>query len=249
MLLFLCLSLPLGAVTPRLYNELPPSLQHFKEKVERQASLYPEIFFLQALDGERRVALTFDDGPGPLTPLILDVLKKYQIKATFFVLGERVQTYPEVVERMIEEGHVIGNHTYSHPDLRNLSPLEMYEEEVVPTSTLIGDITGYYPILLRPPYGAIEDEAILFLGEKGWRIINWSIDTFDWDREQNSSEEILEKIEAYHHEGAIILMHDGGSRSTLEVLPHLIMSLKREGYCFCTVDRLLDLSPYLYMED
>lgn len=250
LLIVLSMGDPLGAMAPRLYNEMPSYLQPFKEKVEEQASLYPDLFFLQALDGERRVALTFDDGPGPLTPLILDVLKEHQVQATFFILGERAKTYPEVVKRMIREGHVLGNHTWSHPDLTHLSFLEMVKEELEPTSSLIRDITARYPLLLRPPYGALNDEAILFLGREGWRVINWSLDTFDWDKEQSSKEEILEKVMAYHHEGAIILMHDGGGdNNTLEVLPLLIGYLRKEGYSFDTVDRLLNLDPYLCIED
>lgn len=236
---------PLGATIPRLYNEMPPYLLSFQERVEEQASLYPNTFFLCAVDGEKKVALTFDDGPGPITSKILDVLAQYRIRATFFVLGERVKVYPEIIVRMLEEGHILGNHSWSHQDLRDLSPQEILKEELFPTSSIIQDLTGFFPLLLRPPYGAINHEAIDFLGALGWKIINWSLDTFDWDGEQNSQEELVEKVIAYHHPGAIILFHDGGEREgTLEALPQIIEFLGEKGYTFTTIDELLGLTPY-----
>lgn len=243
--LLLLLILPVGATAPRLYNQLPPYLEPFGEKVEEQACRYPQIFFLHAGPGEKKVALTFDDGPGPFTAQILDILSQYQVPATFFVLGEQLEEYSYLLGRILEEGHVLGNHSWSHPDFRNLSPQEILEGEILPTSTFIQNRTGLFPLLIRPPYGAVEDRAISFLGEEGFFLINWSLDTFDWDGEQNTTEEMQQKIKEYHHPGAIILMHDGeNGQAAAKALPHLIEKLQELGYGFQRVDMLLGLTPY-----
>lgn len=225
---------------------MPPYLEPFKERVEEQARLYPGLFFLSALHGEKKIGLTFDDGPSTWTPLILDILQEYQIQATFFLLGERAQPYSHIIEEILKDGHLIGNHSFSHQDLRELSPQEVFEKEIHPTSLLLEEMTGLYPLILRPPYGAISDEAIEYLGQKGFRIVNWSLDTFDWDRDQNSIQEIWQKVESYHHPGAIILLHDGGGNreNTLKALPLLIETLQKRGYLFQRLDELLAIDPY-----
>lgn len=238
--------LPAAATTPVIYNELPSYLQPFQDTVEEQARCYPHIFFLSALHGEKMVALTFDDGPGPFTPQILHILAQHNLPATFFVLGEGLEEYSHILLRILEEGHTLGNHSWSHPDFRYLSSLEVLQEEIIPTSSLLQELTGLYPLLIRPPYGAILDETIAILGAEGYSIINWSLDSFDWDRTQGTKGEILEKILDYHHPGAIILMHDGGEgrEEVVAALPHLIKALQERGYGFQTVDALLGITPY-----
>lgn len=232
---------PLAAETPYLHNEMPEYLQDFKETVARQVVEFPEVYFLSAVTEKKIVALTFDDGPDEVTTAeLLDILQEEGIKATFFVKGTQVEKFPDLTERIVEEGHQIANHSWSHPDFRKLDNKEIVEDELISTSEIIKEYTGYYPKTLRPPYGAVTDENIEFLKERGWRIINWSIDSFDWDPDQNSPEEIETKINKYYHPGAIILMHCGqGREGTVEALPDIINNLREKGYQFLTVEELL----------
>ncbi|HHY15755.1 MAG TPA: polysaccharide deacetylase family protein [Firmicutes bacterium] len=228
-----------AAAAGSLRNVMPPYLRGFQETVQRQAEKYPEYFHLSGGAAEKKIALTFDDGPHKSnTPLILDILKSRDIKATFFVLGENVKKHPEIIHRINEAGHQIGNHSKTHSDLRNLTNEEILKTELDPTSHLIEAITGTYPKFMRPPYGALRDESIEFLGELGWQIINWSIDSFDWDQAENEAEEILSKIEEYHHPGAIILLHCSGPNTAL-ALPKIISLLETQDYDFVTVEELL----------
>ncbi len=243
-ILLMLFNLSLGAngnYQPKLFNEMPEYLLGFKKTVEEQAVKFPEFFYLSSPEQERTVALTFDDGPDSVnTPIILEILKKEGIKATFFLLGQNIIKYPEIVKEIAREGHQIANHTWTHPDLRKLNNNYLLTEELLACSKEIERIIGEYPKVMRPPYGAVRDDTIKLLGEKGWKIVNWSIDTFDWDQSQNSVEAIQHKVEKYIHPGAIILMHDGaGMDSTVRALPGLIEKLRENGYTFRTVTQLL----------
>lgn len=225
-----------------VHNEMPTYLQSFKDTVERQAQDFPGIFYLSGNPETKRVALTFDDGPDEhYTPAILDILQEYGVKATFFVLGQQVQRFPHITLEIHEAGHTIGNHSYSHPDFRKLSCEEIIEE-ITSTDQLLQELHISSHPYLRPPYGAIRDETITYLGAKDWVIVNWSLDTFDWDTDHTSPEAILDHVQAYSHPGAIILLHNaGGNRSaTVEALPNLITYLQEQGYELITIDSLLN---------
>lgn len=234
--------------TPYLRNERlgVPKFQEFKKTVARQAAQFPDLYFLEALDYDQEVALTFDDGPDEVyTEQILDILKQYNVKATFFLLGTNMQHYPDVVKRIVAEGHAIGNHSYSHPDLRKFSKEDAFQTELDKTQQIFAELVGFKPNIFRPPYGAITDEQIPYFAEQGLRTINWSIDTFDWDKKQNSAEEMTqEKIFRYLHEGGIILMHSaGGNReNTVKALPGIIEGLLERGYQLKTIPELLEIS-------
>lgn len=235
----------LSPKTPHLRNEMTTSkLKEFKRTVARQAMTFPESYFLEALDYDKEVALTFDDGPDQIyTPQILDVLKESNVKATFFLVGSKMLEYPEIVQRIQAEGHAIGGHSYSHPDFRKMSPEMVFETEVEKTQEILEDILGYQPTFLRPPYGAITDQQIEYLAQRNLKIINWSIDTFDWDKKQNSIAELTGKIERYLHEGAIILMHSAGSdrKNTVQALPKIIKFLIAQGYHLTTIPEMLEI--------
>ncbi len=228
---------------PQLYNDMPGYLEDFKLTVERQAQKFPEVFYLNYNIKAKVVALTFDDGPDRInTPLLLDILKEKRAIATFFLIGSSVQEEPAIIRRIKDEGHQIANHSWSHPDFRDLGNKVILEEELYSTSELIEELTGTYPLYIRPPYGAINDKTIEVLGEKGWEIINWSIDSFDWDKKNNKPEQILEKVKKYIHPGAVILMHSGENNgSTVVALPGIIDFLRMNGYEFKTVRELLNL--------
>ncbi len=229
-------------LSPVAYSSIPPGFEEFQENVKKQARKYPDIFFLQGPGSRKKIALTFDDGPDAVyTPAVLDILKKYQVPATFFLIGKNVSRYPEITSRIVSEGHTVGNHSWSHPDFRELSFSEILEQEILPTYRIIKKIAGQEHLLLRPPYGAIADETIELLGQEDWKIINWSLDTFDWYENYNEPQTILDRVLDNIHPEAIILMHSGGGNrdNTLKALPLIIEALQAKGYSFTTVNKLL----------
>lgn len=234
--------------TPYLHNEMTTDkLQLFKETVAHQAKLFPNYFFLEGPGSAKEIALTFDDGPeGTYTPQVLNVLKEYNVKATFFFVASRIEAYSEVTKRAKAEGHAIGMHGYEHLDLRTMSPVYAYDSQVWRAEKVFKNLLGIEPAFLRPPYGAITDEQIPYFGQRGVKVIDWSIDSFDWDNTQNSVEEITEKVLKYAHEGAIVLMHSGNNKAnTVKSLPLIIKALRERGYTFKTVPEMLGIPEYL----
>ncbi len=212
----------------------------FVDRIKSQLERYPEHFFIRSFSAERKVALTFDDGPGPHTERILDILSEYEVQATFFVLGFQVENFPGLLTRIVRDGHQVANHSYSHSDFSEL-PLAEVKREIELTNQLIKRETGFEPELIRPPYGRITDEQLENLIAEGYKFINWSVDSLDWDEEVNDHQIMMSRIDNTVHPGAIILLHDaGGDRSETEkLLPKLIKSLQERGYDFVTVDELL----------
>nr|WP_144922585.1 polysaccharide deacetylase family protein [Paenibacillus bovis] len=232
-----------------------PDLKGGPEKLERNRQQpvdlrilqkrYPDIFFLQGPADQKQIAITFDDGPDPrFTNGVLDVLKQYNVPATFFLFGSRAVANPEIVKRIHNEGHVIGNHTYSHINLVKDATPEILEEEVSKTEDALNGIIGYRTKLFRPPYGFLYNELVEKLGEMNYYVIAWSVDSLDWqeDPPEVITSNVVEKI----HPGAIILMHDGaesdGDRTnTIKALQQIIPALQQQGYKFVTVPELLNI--------
>ncbi|MEK4386210.1 polysaccharide deacetylase family protein [Solibacillus sp. FSL W7-1464] len=206
---------------------------------------YPEIFFIQGPADQKRIALTFDDGPDPrFSNDVLDVLKQYNVPATFFVLGSKAVANPEIVKRMQNEGHVIGNHTYLHPNLVEEADLGTLESEVTRTEDTLNEIIGYRTKLFRPPYGFLYNELVEKLGNMNYSVIGWSVDSLDW--QEDPPEVIASKVVDNIHPGAIILMHDGAESSgdrtnTILSLQQIIPKLQEQGYEFVTVPDLLSI--------
>jgi len=209
----------------------------------QQVLLYPESFFIRRPDVDREedfnkkeISLTFDDGPDPEnTEFILDILREKEVKATFFLLGKKVAKYPELVKKIYQEGHQIGNHSWTHRNFQYLDDFQILKEEIFPASELIAELTGTYPVILRPPYGIINNKTIELLSDKQWKIVMWSIDPYDWRFE---AEEIIRRTKRYSHPGGIILLHCTGE-NTVEALPVIIDFLLAEGYIFRRIDELL----------
>ncbi|KGA98939.1 chitooligosaccharide deacetylase [Alkalihalobacillus alcalophilus ATCC 27647 = CGMCC 1.3604] len=206
---------------------------------------YPDTFILQGPTDQNRIALTFDDGPDArFTEDVLDVLNQYNVPATFFLLGSRAVAYPEIVTRIQNEGHVIANHTYFHPNLVDESDIETLEREVSRTEDALNDIIGYRTSLFRPPYGFLYNELVEKLAEMQYLVIGWSVDSLDWqeDPPETIAANVLDNVQP----GAIILMHDGadwdGDRTnTIESLHQIIPALQEQGYEFVTVPELLNV--------
>lgn len=217
------------------------------EKVEVDTITPPqEVRFYHGPTDSKRVALTFDDGPHPLyTPRILDILKERNIRATFFVIGSQVKRHPELVRRIVDEGHIIANHSWGHPNLTMRSP-EGVQKELIDTNVAIAKVTGRIPRLMRPPYGGINARVESQLDELGFKAILWSVDTRDWER--LSPSEIVNKVRYQTRPGGIILLHDGGGirEHTVTALPQIISYLEEEGYQLVTVPELLHVPAYHY---
>ena len=182
---------------------------------------------------KKRIALTFDDGPHPIyTPQMLELLKEEQVPATFFLLGENVELYGDVVKEIAKEGHLIGNHTYHHVQITSLS-LEEACKEIQETSDLIEELTGTGTEYVRPPFGTWNEEL-----EERLNLIPvmWSIDTKDWTT-QNVDWIVRETVKhAEDHD--IILMHDS-YQSTVDAVKRVIEQLEAEGFEFVTVDEII----------
>ncbi|MBM3857133.1 MAG: polysaccharide deacetylase family protein [Verrucomicrobia bacterium] len=182
------------------------------------------------------VAMTFDDGPSPaLTPKLLDLLKQRGIKVTFFVIGQNVEHAPEVVARAASEGHEIGNHTWDHPALTKLSDARV-QEEINKTSEAIVKATGKKPVLLRPPYGAMNPRVHRLVDQDGMKVVLWSVDPNDWKRP--GSAVVERRILAGAKPGSIILSHDIHP-GTIEAMPATLDALLAKGYKFVTVSELI----------
>lgn len=216
--------------------KLDDSKDVIEEVIEEEAEVENETVVLNP-DG-KYVALTFDDGPSSkVTPRILQTLEQHDAKATFFMLGNRVEMYPTIAAQVAAEGHEIANHTFSHPNLKKLSHKEM-TEEIEKTNKLIEISTGVTPTLFRPPYGIYSQDILNYTASNNYSTILWSVDSLDWKSRNPAAikKEILSNIT----NRSIVLMHDLHT-ATAEALPELLMTLKQEGYEFVTVSELLTL--------
>lgn len=188
---------------------------------------------------KKKIALTFDDGPHPrITPEILDILDEYHIKATFFVIGINAKNYPEALSQVVDGGHEIGNHTYSHKVLKS-RPKDVIYKEIIDTEKEILKKSSVTPHLIRPPCGLYDDSLVAIAEENNYKIVLWNIDTHDWahSASQNMVSNVVTKVRG----GDIILFHDyiSGENNTPDTLKILIPKLLDMGYEFVTVSELL----------
>ncbi len=172
------------------------------------------------------VALTFDDGPGKYAGTLLDTLKKYDAKATFFLEGQYVKSRPSYVKRMVKEGHEIGNHSYKHPDFTKISPAAI-RSEIQKTNDEIKKAAGVEPKLLRPPYGMADLPTSEVATEFGMPIILWTGGSRDWDTKNEAA--IKKQTLSVAKQNSIVLMHDW-VKQTVDAMPSLIKTLLKKGY-------------------
>ncbi|MFD0960177.1 polysaccharide deacetylase family protein [Paenibacillus chungangensis] len=193
--------------------------------------------------GEKNVvALTFDDGPdNRYTTAILDILKEEGVKATFFVVGSQVEKHPEVLQRMHDEGHGIGNHSLGHENFRKLSRKQIIHN-VARSDKAIEEVLGYSTKWFRAPYGALSKTLLEVLEEQDREHTGWTVDTRDWAG--TSVKDMQEMIRHETKPGGILLMHSFGGKhikNTVEMLPGAIKDLREMGYTFVTMDELEEL--------
>jgi cellulose synthase/poly-beta-1,6-N-acetylglucosamine synthase-like glycosyltransferase/peptidoglycan/xylan/chitin deacetylase (PgdA/CDA1 family) len=220
---------------------------------EEQFREFPSAYVIarRGAGNRRQVALTFDDGPDPTwTPRILDVLQREHAPATFFVIGLSADQQPGLLRRMVAEGHEIGNHTFTHPDISAITRQQL-RLEMNATERLLESVLGRRSLLFRPPYAEdVEPETpdevspLLFTSGQGYYTIGMAIDPNDW---QGPGVDAIVKSaldQVRNNEGRIVLLHDGGGdrSETIEALPRLIQALRKEGYQLVTVSDLMGLT-------
>lgn len=186
------------------------------------------------------VALTFDDGPSSYTSAVLDVLKREQVHATFFLIGQQVAGGASLARRMLAEGHMIGDHTWSHANVSGGGAFA--SGQISSTASAIQRATGFRPCLFRAPYGAVSSSLIGVAHGLGMTTVEWDVDPRDWALPGSGA--IYSRIVGSTHNGSIVLMHDGGGprSQTLAALPDIIRTLKARGYGFVTVAELTGAS-------
>ncbi|WP_245534014.1 polysaccharide deacetylase family protein [Effusibacillus pohliae] len=245
-------------VRPDQWKYLSRQVAPFQHGPERMAERHPHVRHVDwasrfpndvILHGPRRneIALTFDDGPDDVwTPRVLSVLAHYDVKATFMCVGRRIADHPQVLRRIYREGHVVGNHSWNHPNLTKI-PISQVGEQVERTANEIHRLVGVRPHLFRPPYGALNEPVIREIIALGNKIILWNVDSLDWAR--LTAAQVTANILAHAGPGSIVLEHSAGGRGesledTVRALPRVIETLREEGYRFVTVPELLGIPAY-----
>lgn len=191
-------------------------------------------------DSNKAIALTFDDGPWPIyTEQVLDILKQNDIKATFFLIGQHLENYPEIAQKVVESGHALGNHTWSHH--YHPVPREVAAKEIEDTNALIHEVTGFKTEWFRPPGGVLTNGLNDYALSQNYAVAMWSSDAREYFF--FSSETLVNNVLNSAKPGGIVLLHDGGGdrSATVKALPIIIAKLKEQGYKFVTLPELLEL--------
>jgi peptidoglycan/xylan/chitin deacetylase (PgdA/CDA1 family) len=200
-------------------------------------------------DVNKQIALTFDDGPHPyITPKILEVLERYCVKASFFVVGDQLEKFPNITRQAYQLGHTIGNHTYSHRSLL-FAGRGTALAEIRNCDKIITQIIGERAYLFRPPFGLCNLTSYSVARQLGYKVVYWSIDPKDWESKKPAT--ILEHLIAQIHSGAIVLFHDNNRAeiskertATIVALELAIPILQSYGYDIVSLDKLLQLGKY-----
>lgn len=193
---------------------------------------------------EKKIYLTFDCGyESGNTEMILDALKKHKAPATFFVVGNFLKSEPKLIQRMVEEGHIVGNHTWSHPDMTKISTLDAFSKELSQVEELYKETTGkdmgkFY----RPPQGKYNEENLKMAQELGYKTFFWSLAYVDWQQDQQpSKEEAFDKLLGRIHPGAIVLLHNTSSTNG-QIMDELLQKWEDMGYTFHSLEELVSQS-------
>ena len=227
----LTITVPISSVSKYLQNPTARKFANIPKPAEKPK---PAPTTPTPTVANKTIALTFDDGPGPYTEKLLDILDKYDAKATFFLIGSKVSGQASVVRNIQARGHQLGNHSWSHPELPKLS-VDQIADEIDRTNEAIRQATGVKPSILRPPYGAVNGVVLEQLRLRNMSSILWSVDTRDWaDR---NSQIVCSRAVAGARPGAVILMHDI-HQTSVNAVPCILSSLKQQGYSFVTIQRL-----------
>jgi peptidoglycan/xylan/chitin deacetylase (PgdA/CDA1 family) len=237
---------PAPSPAPIQAAEEPLKAQHLCPAPAREVVRNAPAVRDQADAAARTVALTFDDGPGEATPHVLDLLQQAGVPATFFVVGRHASTNPEMLRRIIAEGHALGNHSWSHdvPKAAVGWNRRKLTREIERTRRAIIDATGFQPCLFRPPGGIVKG-AESVVQKAGLSMILWSVDTRDWtgsSKDEGKLASVIRKraVLGFTEDHPVILLHDGGGNraATVAALPKIINDYRAQGYRFVTLDQL-----------
>jgi peptidoglycan/xylan/chitin deacetylase (PgdA/CDA1 family) len=190
---------------------------------------------------EKKIVITFDDGPSPYTLEVLDLLKKYNTKATFFCIGKNIEVYPEIVKQIIAEGHLVGNHSYSHSPFFDFYNAKKITEEIQQTDILLKKYISKKTNFFRPPYGVTTPSIRRALKITGHKVIGWNIRSLDGGTKNQNL--IFNRIIKRISPGGIVLLHDTASHSVL-VLEQFLQFLQNQNYQVVSVEELLNLKAY-----
>jgi peptidoglycan/xylan/chitin deacetylase (PgdA/CDA1 family) len=192
---------------------------------------------------QRKVALTFDDGPdNTVTPAIIDILAKYNVKGNFFFIGSKVQEHPDVVKKAYDKGNLVLSHTYNHLELTKLGKTEIYKE-IDQAGKTIKSVIGKEPAIMRPPYGEANEQVTAISREEGYSLVLWSTDTLDWS--QREADNIVKNVIDHVRNGDIILMHsDSDKTETQKALPLIIEALQAKNFEIVDLETLLNVKAY-----
>ncbi len=199
-----------------------------------------KITYSQTHTPGKVIAITFDDGPSPQnTPRLLDMLKERHIKATFFLIGKSAATWPDIVKRIVAEGHEVANHSWTHPQFTKIGTAKTMEELQLTHDAII-KACGVTPIMFRPPYGAATLTQKKAIHERfGYTCVLWDVDPEDW-KSPKSVEKVHDQVIGQTRPGSIILCHDI-HKETVDAMPVVLDELKAKGYQFCTVTQIINL--------
>jgi peptidoglycan-N-acetylglucosamine deacetylase len=233
---------PLPTPTPVPTLTPPPPATPFPSELQQEIAVLQarDRLFYQGNPGLREIALTFDDGPHAYyTPQILAILRHYRINATFFCVGYLVIRHLDLVQQEYAAGHVVGNHSWSHPYLPSLASSKILWQ-LAKASEIIQKATGRWPTFFRPPYGAYNAKVLTQANRLGLTIVMWKVDPEDWS--MPGSNAIISRVLSRASSGSIILLHDGGGNrsQTVQALPIIIESLLRRGFTFVTLQQMVD---------
>ncbi|WP_316636036.1 polysaccharide deacetylase family protein [uncultured Flavobacterium sp.] len=205
------------------------------------SNYHVKAFCNNPLETEKKIALTFDDGPSVFTLDVLKLLKKYNAKATFFCIGKNIESHPEIVKQIIAEGHLVGNHSYSHSPFFDFYNAKKITEELQKTDILLEKFTSKKINFFRPPYGVTTPSIRRALQLTGHKVIGWSIRSLDGGTKNQNL--IFNRIIKRVSPGGIVLLHDTGSHSVL-VLEQFLQFLQQNNYEVISVEELLNLKAY-----
>jgi len=235
--------IPILGESAYLTEEQVRNMAEWRKAAVELAKQHPDQVFYCGPADQKMVALTFDDGPDEIiTPEVLDVLREYDVKASFFFKGNKVKRYRSVVKRVQDEGHLVLSHAYSHQELDKMSADEI-SREITAAEDALWEVTGQKSAMLRPPFGAVNEDVIKESAQHGHTLILWSIDTLDWSHKDryHIARNVLDNV----RNGDIILMHsDEDKGETAAALPLIIEGLRKAGYRMVTLDQMLGLEAY-----
>jgi peptidoglycan/xylan/chitin deacetylase (PgdA/CDA1 family) len=193
------------------------------------------------LETEKKIALTFDDGPNEMTLLVLDVLRQYNAKATFFCIGKNIEAHPDIFKKIVEDGHTVGNHSYSHSPFFDFYRKKQVIAEIKQTDALIESFLGKKTTLFRPPYGVTNPSIRRALAITQHKTIGWNIRSLDGitKKEKFLLDRIIKRIKP----GGVVLLHDT-SIQTVQVLEQLLSLLQKNNYAVVPLEQLLNIKAY-----